>query len=1482
MSSNSPIEAGTVFYDLAMAVAGEERCRPLLDEFLRRLLRHSNCASALYFDLVSGAGVAGAAQGLEAGAWPVGALLALPADFPHEAHVVDESLLPLLARSTSCHGAYFLPVGPSGGLFVLAQEAGRANWLFDVRLSAILDNLARMLRLCRQRESAQEADLDVVVPVSSLRVPAPATSFSREESDQVLWAVFNNPTLAIEVVDPDSLAFLRFNNFAHQCLGYSREEYAALRVPDIQGEADKDEAFVRRFIANLRAEGRASFDSLHRHKDGRVLNVHVDLSLTQLSGRSVMVIMWRDITQQKAAESTLECELVRRRLLMDGSHDGIVVLDQEGRVVEVNRRHAEMLGYSVEEMAQLSVWQWDAGWDRDELVGMLCGTDIDGVDFETRYQRKDGSSLDVEVSANAAVVGGRKLSFCVCRDVSERKLTERALKASEARFRQVLVNSPVGILHFDAQGLIQFCNKRLSEILRCSQEQLQGHTVQQLGSAAWVNMLGLTLYGEPGQYEGLLHSGDALTISMVSSPMYDDGAIIGGIAVVEDITERRRVMAELERYQLHLEDLVLERTAGLEAANERLLISDQRLSAMFALSQQANAMDEQAVLRCAVEHAVRLTGSTAGYLHVVSEDQKSVQLLLWYAEDEQNCLIPHQDRYPVAEAGVWADAIRTRQPVCHNDYPNLPHRHGYPEGHIHVQRHLAAPVIEADKVRVILGVGNKQEPYSESDARELQLIGDDLWRIVMRRRAEIALAQAKEAAEDASRAKSSFLANMSHEIRTPLNAIIGLTHIVQRRAQDVRQGEQLHKILDAAEHLLSLINAVLDISKIEAGRFTLEHGEFTLESVLSKASSLLCGKAEAKGLDVIYDLDVRLQGSLRGDALRLAQVLLNFAGNALKFTERGFIMIRARLLHEQNGHIQVRFDVRDTGVGIAQDDIPRLFQAFEQADNSTTRRFGGTGLGLAISRRLVELMGGTVGVESCEGQGSTFWFTVRLERVSMAPAQPELAERRVLVAEHVPEIREALGGMLLGLGLHPTVVGSAQEVLDMVELSQMEGHPFELIMLDAHMPQLRVLDMVHRLHDIAPNQHALVLMGSGQEFSSGVPEGVATTLYKPVTFANLSSCLHKALGMTKPGPSSCAEGAAALAVRLRKHHGGSRVLLVEDNPMNQEVALDILREGGMDVDVADNGLIAVTMVRQRAYALIFMDMQMPVMDGLDATRAIRALPEGGNMPILAMTANAFAEDKQRCLEAGMNDHLAKPATPEQLYRALLHWLPERAAANISPINTAGVSNAMTTPARSPSGDELDALLDLPGLDARTGVANMLGKVASYRRVLVRFAEVAERELTSLRDGVSQGNRDHVRALAHSIKGGSGTLGATAVRDAAAALEMAARDGKESQELAALAQVLSDTYGRLAKAVLALPSDAAKPNLASGLQSLAPRLTRLEDMLAQDDLGALSLGRELGPELSTALGPKAQEILAALEAFDFPQALNLLRAAKQGR
>lgn len=677
-------------------------------------------------------------------------------------------------------------------------------------------------------------------------------------------------------------------------------------------------------------------------------------------------------------------------------------------------------------------------------------------------------------------------------------------------------------------------------------------------------------------------------------------------------------------------------------------------------------------------------------------------------------------------------------------------------------RTLYAMLKDGSEVPVSIGLRQVSSPH-----RKLVFIAlHDLRR---QKEFEHALQAAKEAAEEADHMKSSFLANMSHEIRTPMNAILGLSHLLEASQLDTQQQDYVGKIIWAGNTLTSLLNDILDISKIEAGKMTIEKIEFELWLLLENVLTLSFEKARNKGLELIFDIDPRVPEFLVGDPVRIGQIINNFVSNALKFTEKGEISIRLSVENETADQIMLLIQVSDTGIGISSGQIGRLFQDFEQADASTTRKYGGTGLGLSICKRLSQLMGGDVGVRSTEGKGSTFWSCLRAGKGKQTrkPLMPvtDLAGRRMLVVDDNEQARAVLCSMLKNLGFSATSAGSGEEALNLTVQSDAVSIPYDVIFMDWQMPgmdgleaarRIRKLKLKHQPKIVIVTAYGSELVGTDSELDIG------DVISKPVNASAIFDGVMRLLAM--PGstrqitqPSKYSSGNREIA-KLR----GARVLLVEDNELNQVVACELLRQHGLLVDIAHNGEQAVVMVQQAPYQLVFMDMQMPVLDGVEATKRIRRLPDMGNLPIVAMTANAMETHREECLQAGMNDFISKPINPDALRSALVRWI-DSAHLYLQPGTNSVPTQALTASAPG-------TLENVRGLDTKTALMRLLGNRRLYERLLHKFCIEQQDFSTRLENILKNGSPADGKFLVHNLKGAASTLGASIVHREAEALE----------------------------------------------------------------------------------------------------------------
>jgi PAS domain S-box-containing protein len=891
----------------------------------------------------------------------------------------------------------------------------------------------------------------------------------------------------------------------------------------------------------------------------------------------------------------------RFRAIFNQTFQFVGLLEPDGALLEANETALAFIGQRLEELQGCPFWEtpWFPPSFQQQIKaavaaaakGELGRFEIDIVGREGALARMDGSLKPLTDETGRVVQ-----LIAEGRDITERKRMEAALRESEARFRTVINSAPIILFAVDRDGVFT-----LSEGRGLSAMGLQpGEVVGQSIFAVYRDTPQISeniRRALAGEELSVMVEWRELAFEIHYVPLLDtSGAVTGVIGVATNITERKQAEAALRQ-------------------------SEERFHRMAA-----NFLDG-----VIYQFLLRPDGS-AGFPYISPSCRELYEL---EPEDIQR------------DAALILDATHPEDRAILDESIALSARTLSPwrwEGRI---------VTQSGVLKWIQGASRPEK----------QANGDILWDgllmdISKRKQMEVELQQAKDAAEAANRAKSEFLANMSHEIRTPMNGILGMNGLLLDTELTPEQQEYASTVRSSAEALLGILNDILDFSKIEAGKLDLERIEFSLRESLGDALKTLALRAHEKGLELLYDVQPETLDTVVGDPIRLRQVVVNLVGNAIKFTTHGEVRMQVEQDWVNEEEVALHVQVTDTGVGIPLDKQQHIFEAFSQADTSTTRQYGGTGLGLTISRQLVELMGGRIWMESIPGQGSTFHFTVRLGR-GQAAATPSLLEPRqlhglrVLVVDDNATNRRILYDQLRAWRMQPTLASSAREALTLLHQATEQGQPFPFILTDAHMPEMDGFTLAEQIKHIPTLAETTILMLTSASYAGDSARcrelGVAVYLTKPIKPAELRQALLQTLKQEgRPRHRSTSPPRAQPPQRVL------RILLAEDNAVNQKLAVRLLEKWGHEVVVANNGKETLAMVERESFDVVFMDVQMPEMDGLEATTVIRAKEQitHTHLPIIAMTAHAMKGDRERCLAAGMDDYVSKPLKTTELQAAV--------------------------------------------------------------------------------------------------------------------------------------------------------------------------------------------------------------------------------------
>ena len=1173
------------------------------------------------------------------------------------------------------------------------------------------------------------------------------------------------------------------------------------------------------------------------------------------SSALLAMVLFVLLTASRRRQRSL-AQRARLATIVEDSREAIIGTSLQGVVTEWNRAACDYFGYEVDAaIGQPAVDLIVPGRLIEEHHAMLekvFGGESVSVS-ETVRRHRDGSTLYVEISASpirdgrGQVVGAAE----TMRDVTARKQAQRKilgmnatleeqvqqrtsqLQSFSALQRAILANATYAIIATDPEGIITLFNPAAEEMLGYQSSDVLGlhdpgmfHDPIEVVSRAGELEIELGRHVEPAfetfvakahdkpdehEWTWLTRAGDRIPVSLTVSTLRNDkGELLGYLGIAASLLERKQRQAALE-------------------TNER------KLRGLFEMSPLGIALADQS------GHLLEFNDA---FLALTGYEEHELKAM------DYRKLTPPEDREHDRAARMELEKTG---------------RYGPYDAHC-VQKGGGSIPVRLNGVALMI-----------DDSPCIWSIAEDT---TVQRATEAAMVEAVAAAEAASKAKSDFLANMSHEIRTPMNAILGMLQLLQRTSLDVKQRDYTSKTETAATTLLAILNDILDFSKIEAGRQTLEPHDFEVDKLLREVAVILSANVGAKDVEVVFDVDSRLPKWLIGDSLRLQQVLINLAGNAVKFTHSGEVVLSVKLLALLGNRSTVRFEVRDTGIGIAKEKLASIFEGFSQAEASTTRRFGGSGLGLAICQRLVTLMGGELRVESEWGRGSRFHFTVDLEVPAPSALSPppvslqRLHRLRTLVVDDNDSARAMVKEIVRSLDWDCDTAANGEEALARIIAAAESQQVYDAIFMDWTMPGMDGWEASRRIRELSEHGKAPLILMVTMHDRERIAERAAQEspvldgfLVKPVTGSMLLDAVADARAGRSPVPRpATVAGGTCEAGRL----GGMLLLVVEDNPTNQQVARELLEDEGARIDVASGGGEAIRMLAEGDghYDAVLMDIQMPDMDGYTATRRIRASQGFKTLPIIAMTANVLASDREACLAAGMNDHIGKPFDLNLVVERLLYWTG-RARASVKQDATTATVTA----------DNVEAVnADL--LNWQPALARFGGKQRAYLAVLERFPDAAAEMQRDMLQALQDGERETVMRQLHTLKGLAAMMGANHLTDLCKSIEKSLHgvDSNWQPRVPSdeLKQAIDEatTAARLLRARLDDAAPQAPPEPPSTWND--GDLRELMALLETSNLRAMDVYERLRASLAAA-HPEAQaRIGKALEQLDMPAALQVCR------
>ena len=1116
-----------------------------------------------------------------------------------------------------------------------------------------------------------------------------------EEAENKYHSIFENAVEGIYQSSPQG-HFISVNPAMSHIMGYHSPEEMISSIRDIASElyVNPEDQILFRDVLNK--EGRVvGFETQYYRKDGRIIWISENAREVRNTEGKVQYYEGSllDITQRKLAEQGLKESLQRYELLMEASPIPITVYDPEGKVTYVNPAFQDTFGWSLEELRGRRLDFVPPHETEKTMEAVKRTLNGERVLIDSQRLTKEAGLLDVQVNsalikdpeagASGMIVLSRditemkkaerelakhrdhleqlvddrtrKLSEAnlqLSEEIAERKATEKALLESEERFRQLAEMLPETVFEMDLVSNFTFRNRAsyttfgYDYMLKDAPQNALDSIVPEDQQRVIENSAKI-LEGESSavhEYRAVRKDGTVFPVMIYANAMLRDGKPIGFRGLLLDISQRKA----LEETVRKSEERLRQQNEYLEALHQTTLGLIRRL-------------DLNDLLEAIITRATQLIGPADGIICLTVPGADEIEMKV--GTDKYKKRIG--TRFKRGE-GMSGRAFQTEKPVVIENYAEWVGG-AFKDGDIGAA--MAIPLKSGEQVLGVIGVNLNTETdrtFGKEEIEILKRFGGIATIVIDNALLYQEAEEAKEAAVAATEAKSEFLANMSHEIRTPMNAILGMADLLWESPLSSEQKKYVKIFRNAGESLLDIINDILDISKVEAGQIELEEIPFDLRETVEKACEMMALKAHEKDLELLCQISTDTPTRLMGDQVRLRQVLINLMGNAVKFTHEGEIILEVTQkeisrVDDESGIVELSFSVRDTGIGIPKEKQPQIFESFTQADSSTTREYGGTGLGLTICKRIVELMGGGIRVESEPGQGCTFSFTVRFGinkgyTPAEVPLPADIKGLRVLIVDDNATNRLILDETLTGWGAIISEAQNGQECLEVIKQAERVGEPFQLILIDGKMPIMDGFEAVEKIRERFGHLNQTVMLltsdDSSAKISKAKKSGVPVCLVKPVKRHELKEAIRSALGQVKPAE---VKDKTVPAGETRVEERALKILVVEDGKENQMLIRAYLKKSPHSLDMAENGQIGVHEFMSDPYDLVLMDMRMPVMDGYTATREIRRWEQKEGRtptPIIALTAHALKEDRQKCLDAGCSDYLSKPVKKADLLKKI--------------------------------------------------------------------------------------------------------------------------------------------------------------------------------------------------------------------------------------